>query len=238
MSTNSYENIHEVEFDVYKFNLITERVLIKYYPQGNDVTKGGILSPKGNWEGAAARNVVRLGEVIKIPKQLHFNKKNSGGSMHWKTTIEIKPGDIAVTDHMESNNSDRFSWKGEHFRLVTYRSIDAVRRGDDIIPINGNILIKPIDKINKALSFEKKTYEENLFEVCHVGKRNEEYIDMGRKNGVRYDFKYPIKVGDKVVLFKEELAKLRHLEQPEYARLDGNVYFVCKRWMIAHIEVS
>lgn len=236
MAQNSYELNHEIEENVYNFQLITDSVLVKYFPDDNDTTLGGIVSPKGSWEGAAARNVVRLSEVIKVPKQLYFNPKNKGGSMHWRTTIEIKPGDFVVTDHMESNNAYMFKWKDEHFRLVDYKSIDAVKRGSDIIPINGNVLIKPLKKKEKALDYEKEVDEENLFEVHHVGKRNEEYIYMGNKNGPRYDFKYPIKPGDKVILFKEQLKYLRHLEQPEYARLDnGNVYFVCKRWMIAYI---
>lgn len=236
---NSYEMIVPVEMDVNQIkSLPYNNVLIRYDPKLTDKTNGGILVPKGNWEGLAARSAIRLGEVVKIPERLLFSKSKTYAtrSAPWKTKIEIRPGDIVVSDHMESNNAPVYTWKGVFYRIINYHCIDAIKRGDCIIPLNGNILMEQYTKSFSSLSI-KEEHDGKTYILKYFGERNTDYLKEGR-----YDFKMPLKEGDKVIISKEPndsndfTRHIRKLEQDEFVKLSDKVLYVAKRYMVAHIE--
>lgn len=246
---NTFELIIPIPIDIRTFQPVCNYVLLEYDPEHNDKTTGGIYVPKDGRN--YAQNAIRLSKVIKLPKYLYFNQKEvlrspTSKSMLWETEIEALPGDIALTNHMDSNSAYIYECEGKYYRTIKYGSIDALKRGKRIIPVNGNILVKPVEYEDRFGEFGVKRDRDNVFEICHVGKRNTAYgvpeyvqkdhdMDAG-KTVVRRDFEDSLKLGDKIIITNKFLRLIRDLEHSVHAKFDeGRMYKICKRYMIAGI---
>jgi co-chaperonin GroES (HSP10) len=79
----------------------------------------------------------RYGIVESIPEML------STGKMMWNTDIELQVGDLVWYDYLMSLNSDSFFIEDVEYKLMDYQYLYVVKRGDDIICLNGYCLFEP-----------------------------------------------------------------------------------------------
>ncbi|HEU5292935.1 MAG TPA: hypothetical protein VFU05_19950 [Cyclobacteriaceae bacterium] len=103
------------------------------------------------------------GEVVKVPESLFYyydeqmkyngwqsidymsRKRNA--SLVYKTEIEVKPGDRVVFDYLQQMEVRKEQgWfedeSGQMYYLIKYDSIIAIIDGDDLMPVNGHVIIE------------------------------------------------------------------------------------------------
>jgi len=177
------------------------------------------------------KHVVRIGTVEAVPKDLIFDKKLK--TFPWKTNIEIKEGDKAVMYFMAIQNclapeQKRYYREGKHIYIfIKYHNIYAVIRDGKIIPINGYVLVEPMEdpewtrmteqakKSNLILPDLRKPSKTDVTygKIAYLGSPNTEYADIHKS-----DKFYDLKEGDEVIM-----KKIRDIpvEYEYHAKLDG-----------------
>lgn len=210
--------------------------------------EGSEISVVKDW--SAGEHAERIFRVTKAPKTVFFDPRypNCNNSA---TKMEVKEGDTVYINLSESLNTFIYSFKGKKYYTIKYDSIVCAVRDDKIIPVNGYVLIEPIERVRKALSHEVKYIVPNEGRVCHMGSRNMEYKRNYAGRSLRkkepskrfYDFDdKDLSVGDEVILDSqlaitglEQGASIWPLEASSHRTLD-KPYFVCQRPKIQFIR--
>jgi co-chaperonin GroES (HSP10) len=185
----------------------------------------GFFTGNTSWDNSGG-TITRYGQIIALPKKLKFLNKPKGFGIEWTTTIEAKVGDIAFWGIMEGANCPVLSVGDANYYLVNYGEIRLLKRGEEIIPVNGFVLLEEVIKEQEGIfiapeSFKKTDKRRGI--VRYLGKRNLRYYpDEHQRDPV------DIKVGDEV-LFKAPI--LTDLEDSRYAGLQQNIAYVQGRWI-------
>jgi len=151
------------------------------------------------------KHVPVVGTAVKVPERLKYcnNKKKAGffDSLQWKTEMELREGDTVFYNYLagstalglEQNNygqnyTDKrvITVEGDDsiYIMVKYDRIYVAKRNDDVIPLNGFMLIEPMEKkyvdtflhipeMVKTTNAKSSTYGI----VRHKGSRLSEYHD-------------------------------------------------------------
>lgn len=205
-------------------------IRVKLDPENNFIeTKSGFkLYLDTSYE--EEKHIQRTGVVEAIPSKLIYNKDGSG--MPWKTSLEIKEGDIVLMYYLAVQNCLRKEYKryikeGNRFTIfIEYQNIYGVIRDGKVIPINGYCFIEhhedpdweemiaKAEKSNLVLPDLRELSKKNVSygTVAYIGKPNEEYFDSYKS-----DKGYDLKVGDKVIMKKVTDIMI---ENPMHAKLD------------------
>ena len=162
--------------------------------------------------------VVRHGTVVKLPDKFNFWDTDKRG-LQWKTDMDVKIGDLVWFYAITSHSSEKLIYEGRKFILVNYEDLYLAKRGNDIICLNGNVLLKPVYKTVKALDYEKKELDTTKAVVYKSGKINRKYKDEKLQDDPF------IKEGMTVLLGG---MAVRFLELEPYLFLDGKRYIVCQ----------
>lgn len=189
------------------------------------------------------KHVVRIGTVEKTPENLVYHHKKSG--YPWKTTMELKEGDrvvmyfMAIQNCLAPEQKKCYRQGNDVWIFIKYHNIYAVIEDGNIHPINGYVLVEPVEDpawLEKKARFEKMNMEipdlrkpskthVSYGKIAYMGAPNEEYAD-DYKSDVGHDEK----VGDTVVL-----KRIRDIpvEYEYHAKIDGGrkLYRV-QRWDI------
>lgn len=227
--------------DINKFQPISNMVLVKIHKK-TDVDDFGFLVWKG--AGNAAEHSERVVEIIKVPKTLYFNPKDPSKSLINKTRIEIQEGDIAIINHLEALNCWIFKFNEEEYYLVKYDSIIVIKRDDEIIPVNGYVLLEEATETIKFLEFEKVVVNKRYGFVRYIGTPNEDYARNYDTKGNKYnkgklwsDLGYEeMKPGDKIAFESKRLGNsdpIWRLEHKQHSIIGQ--YLVCQRPRICAI---
>lgn len=94
--------------------------------------------------------VIRHGKVIAVPDSL------SPGSFDYKTIIEIMPGDDVYWNSISFKEHIPIVYENRKFLLVDYHEILFINIFGELRPINGNVLLNPIQSEEKALEYVVK----------------------------------------------------------------------------------
>lgn len=162
---------------------------------------------------------VRSGVVVKQVEKLTFWDEDKNSGLSWKTKLQTAIGDLVWMLGMASYSGEKLLSKGRKYVIVSYSDLYIAKRGDEIIPLNGNVLLSPILRVSKALSFEKKYICPDWAIVAYKGENNTEY---------EFDYRADdenIKQGQKVCI--SGLIP-RRLEIEPFLKFDGNTYLVCQ----------
>jgi co-chaperonin GroES (HSP10) len=183
-------------------------------------TKSGLkLAIDPSWE--VSPYSVRNGTVVLLPEKL-IDWEQDSTAMSWKTDMDVRIGDKVWFYGMMSQDCEKLSFKGRKFMVLSYEDLYLAKRGEEVIMLNGNVLLEPIIKTVKALSFEQRM-EDNLFaKVAYIGKNNYEY-EHDKEDCP------DLKVGMEVILHGYAV---RHLEQEPYLFFDGKKYIICQNYEI------
>jgi len=180
-------------------------------------TKSGIKFWMDNTE-QTHNYIVRHGKVARIPDKLTFWDTDKTG-MEWKTSMDVKVGDMVWFYGITSHSSEKLTFEGKKYIFVRYDDLYVAKRGEDIICLNANVLMKPLLKTVNVLSYEKEEFDTMFAEIYKVGKINSSYRNENTVDDP------DLKAGMKAIILG---IASRFLEMKPYLFLDGNQYLVCQ----------
>jgi co-chaperonin GroES (HSP10) len=231
-------------------NTLSNRVQVELDPD-NDF----IVTPKGvrllvDTTFEPEKHVVRVGTVTSLPEKLYYRRKlhinlsaeelkNQSSTrlrydgMPWKTEMELKIGDRVVMYFMAVQNCLRNEYKwyvreGKTIRIfIKYQNIYAAIRDGKVIPVNGYVLVEPVEdpdwirKLEKAKSaglelpdLRKPSNTNVVFgRIVYQGIPNQEYYEETLS-----DAHHEEKIGDVVVMKKISDIPI---EYEYHAKIDG-----------------
>jgi hypothetical protein len=142
------------------------------------------------------KHIVRVGTVDAVPNRLTYHHKKP--SYPWETEMELKVGDRVVMYFMAVQNclakeQKRYYQKGKDIWIfIKYHNIYAVIEKDNIRPINGYVLVEPVEdpawvrmqeqakKSNLELPDLRKPSKTDVTygKIAYIGKPNKRYAMM------------------------------------------------------------
>lgn len=156
-------------------------ILVKRIKQDDEIKIGDKMYSYDN-KFNELKNITIIGEVLGVPDNIIYDKMDYEHSMEWETSMELKVGDIVWFTYMAIKNAldgnDPKSIDGNPF--IPYGSCVVAKRGDEVICLNGYVLVEPLDK--DKLPFElSPMYEDNknlnIGVIKHIGSVNKNYFD-------------------------------------------------------------
>ena len=139
-----------------------------------------------------------VGEVVRVPEKLYYSRSNSN-STEWLTDMELREGDTVLYSYLSASialgmEQNTYGHTYEDKRIVTvegddniyilvkYDKIYVAKRNEDVIPVNGYMLIEPLERksIDTFLHLPDIVKEANKDSsmygvVRYKGSRIEEY---------------------------------------------------------------
>lgn len=224
---------------------IGNNVCIKLDPENEFIkTKSGIkLFIDTSFE--PEKHIVRVGEVVQTPTTL-IQKK---GEIPWNTDNEVQIGDRALLYFLAVQNClapEKKKYVREEKTIwifIKYHNIYAVIRDEKIIPVNGYVLVEPVEdpeKIRIREDAKKKGIELVEFKelskvdvvygkIAYIGKPNRAY-DSPYKS----DEHYNLNAGDNVIM--KRITDIP-VEYEYHAKIDGGrtLYRVQRHQILAKI---
>jgi hypothetical protein len=161
------------------------------------------------------------GTVVKQVDRLYFNPKDINNSMSWDCDVETQAGDIVWSHPLATKNCEEIQVDDKIYKVLRYEDLFVARRGDEVIPLNGNVILETQYKSKlSTLDVLEPEVDPTRGIVKWVGSNNRRY----QTNGIA-DF-VGLKEGDLVVIQKN--CYPFYLERSKYnAHFDqGNLYFV------------
>lgn len=177
------------KFELEHFQSLNNQVLIKITRRTDEIEYGSLKIYYDN-SFDNYRNAVVTGEVLSAPKSLDERQ------LLYTTEMELQKGDIvwfhylAYVNAMPGPNQDvtkYYEIEGEEWYciLVDYKSIFVAKRQDQIMPLNGHVIISPLDAediwesdvlVKPDITFKKYKYSETFGIVNYVGKPIPKYF--------------------------------------------------------------
>lgn len=167
------------------------------------------------------KHVPVYGTVYQAPEEFVFTKNDPLGS-EWKTTIEIIKGDtvyfhfVAALNAIDEKQKRSVVVDGELLFLIPYTSLFAVKRGNDIIPLNGLVLLEPVTEKQKFTG--KEISNTRLGLVRYVGS---DILDYAMRD-MSEVYQPKVEPGDIAILDKSCHATM---EYDFHASLEGKKLF-------------
>lgn len=146
-------------------------------------------------------NAKTAGEVIAVPEKLTFNP-DGVVTLDWETDMELQVGDVVVYNYLAVKNAiDMGNVFGDGVVAISYDKIYTAIRGNEVICVNGFILVEPEqEKIVTTLHLPEiaKEQSKQIGRVVYAGTPNRGYRIEKLFNGHTAPDE-PVHVGDRVV---------------------------------------
>jgi hypothetical protein len=199
---------------------------------------GGELEVDGSYD--REKHSATTGEVISVPEKLFFSYDNGLASVDFDVDMELMPGDTVYFHYLSVMNALRdnrfFTVEGEHYLWIKYDSMYVAKRGKEVVPINGWMIMEPIIVDQAISSFleipqsMKDKKSEKYARVKHIGAPVRNYLkekDISEVN-------VKLEEGDVVMYDKHSDIPLQY---QLHADFDGlrNVFFRMQRKDVAGI---
>lgn len=146
------------------------------------------------------KNAQTVGTVVRTAP-LFYSRKSRSHSNPWKVPMELKEGDIVIFHFMSAaaafNEGRCFVENGEKYIIVNYDRLFVAMRSEEVIPLNGIILIEPeTTGVTSSLIYIPEEFQQTSQTTGHVryaGALVGDYIDYPDMSD-----QDDIKPGDKV----------------------------------------
>ena len=184
--------------------LLFNNVLVKF-DEPNDHIKVGDVELQIDTSYNPMQHAITTGTVIGLPSRLIFDRKEPSKTMLYDTDMELRVGDRIIFEYLaygEAVKNDPID--GGY--CIRYDEVLVAIRGEQVIPVNGIVLIEPIDiseteevkEMSKFLvvpDYVKTQKSESRGVVRHVGSPLRGYA-MDTSNSIHEAD--DLHVGDKV----------------------------------------
>ncbi len=164
-----------------------------------------------------------INEVIAVPERLKFNE--------WETEMQLKVGDKVWVKRLTITKAEKVMVGEKAYLLVPYEDIILTKRGDDLVMLNGYVLIEPVleetqqSGIIILLQTAKQASKRGI--VRHMGIPNKRYTDESHTDEI------DIKIGDMVGLKHGYNSKL----ESSYHQTIGDYWVVQRRNIVATFDI-
>lgn len=153
-----------------------------------------------------------VGKVVKVCDHIHFSKK-SHPSHPYDVPVELKEGDTVIFHFLAvrnaKNEGKQMTQDGKTYSFIPYSEIFCALRGDDVFPVNGWILVEPLEKelpkTSIILTDLSKGSSETHGIVKYIGAKVKDYKDFPNL-GEDPD----VAVGDKIMFSKLDSIPLQY----------------------------
>lgn len=161
--------------------IIYNNVLIEPIKADNEIIIGGKKFILDN-EYLELQNITIVGKVLAVPESIIYDTQNYGYSMEWDTDMELKVGDTVWCTYMSVKNS----MNGNDPKIINgnpcipYGSCIVAKRGDEVICLNGYVLIEPVRRDDVCGLLPPMIADSpnlNVGYIRHIGTPNREYFD-------------------------------------------------------------
>ena len=215
------------------------RVYVKLDPPNDHIERVPGIRIEIDTSYEPEKHLTRTGTVVAVPEKLIY--KRGSDYMEWKTEMELQVGDRVVMYYLAVYNCikngayekdyeyyhGKRSDKYEEFVYMKYQNIYAAIRNGKVIPINGYVLVEPID--DPVLAHKKKEAEGKKIQLVVEGKPNNTHAVYGRivyigtpnKEYIESylsDENIDVKVGDEVIM--KRISDIP-MEYEYHAKVDG-----------------
>ena len=109
--------------------------------------------------------------------------------------------------------------ENKKYVLINYQDIFVAKRNEEVIPVNGNVIMEIIDKTESALSYKKETVDTDWAILRYVGKTNKSYESEFQQDSEE------LKEGMTVCITG---IPMRKLELAPYLTFGDKEYLVCQ----------
>ena len=202
--------------------LLNNTIVVEVEDFINSSIKAGDLSLWADNSYQPHEFVVRHGTVVNQPTKLVFWEDDDINGIRWRTELQTQIGDEVWFFGMGAHAAEKLTFEGRKFILLNYADLYVAKRGDEVICLNGNILLEPIYSHLKVLSYEKNDLDRLYAKVAYTGLKNTEYAES-----FRYDDDIP--VGSTAIMSGDPY---RYLELDPYFDFDGKKYIVAQNYEI------
>lgn len=209
------------EISLMKFHKTPNKVLVKPTRGSNEIVLSNGMKIYMDDRFAKEKHAPTTGIIVGHPGNLVASK------MPWTTTNEIQVGDYAVYSFEsamyaleELHGRVIFDTDGDIYLFIDYEDIFVVKRNEQIVPINGFLLVSPVE-LKKSEGFQIVREENNSTAfgvVAYVGKKNTNYLFGGKIRDDVFDFEEEISVGDMIVFNRNSDLPV---EYPLHSSLSG-----------------
>jgi len=167
--------------------------------------------------------------VVKTPKMLLFRDDHKFG-MEWGTVIEVEEGDVVYFGKMASYGAAVLSDDKGSYYLIHYSELILKLSGEELYPLNGYVVVTKEDDVvkSKLIIVPSKKHNKRLGVVKYIGRPNTHYFPKSKK----IQEITGISEGDRVMF---GIAGWTELEDPRYAKLDKNIGYIHRRWIVAQL---
>jgi len=218
--------------DVNQFKrVLNNRVLVKTHQKVTaERTKSGIIMiapSETDWRPAEHTN--RISEVVLAPERLFYSEGvKDFDSMPWDTDMELQKGDIVWHDFLAAHNCPVAVCDGqpdEEYKLLHYSDVYLVKRGEELIPINGYVLCEEVWEQPPLMPRE---VNKKLGKVSLLGKPNRAYRRSKQTDEAE------VKVGDTIIKRRKDVHIL--LEAEDHRVLDRPYFRIQRRDIYGILE--
>jgi len=194
------------------FKPISNSVLVRIDDRHDEITYG-TLTLKLDTSFEVGKHAANKGVVIKVPEKFVYSNKPLPNTGDWDTEIEVEEGDLVYFDYLTGIECNQIECKGKLYYVLPYHTLYVVRRKEEVIPLNGYVLLEPIIKEEGYKDFKFDRERAKYAIVAYSGSCNKKY-----RNKQYYDDP-AIKAGEKVIYGK---VSGLFLEQEEHSSFNGD----------------
>jgi len=190
-------------------------VAIKPFPSDEIRTKSGhVLYLDVRFEEYL--HAQTAGIVSHAPEKLRFNGDPERNSMDFDTDIEVKEGDVVIFNYLAAKlarKEGRILDGG--MLLIPYDKIYVAMRGDEVIPVNGHILVEPeYETVESTVIIPDSNIDRSkqLGRILYAGKPNKGYRnDLFVKGFTSPDT--PVNVGQRILFHWTDAIPLQPVQE-------------------------
>jgi len=196
--------------------LLFNSVLVKFDPPYNHIDVAGVKMQIDTTYNPM-EHAVTSGIVTGLPTKLIYNPDDPAKTMLYDTDMELQVGDRIIFEYLaygEAMKNDPID--GSH--VIRYDEVLVAIRGEEIIPVNGIVVVEPIDiteteevkKMSSILEvpdYVKWQKSETRGIVRHIGTPLRGYAMDTSKSIHEAD---DLKVGDKVLFIHHYAIPLQY----------------------------
>ena len=196
-----------------------------------DCTKNGLYVANREWDSDGS-TVTRFGTIVSLPRELFHRKNANDFGIEWETEMEAQVGDVAYWGIMEGFDCPKIICGDDIYFLIDYAEIRVLVRGEEVIPVNGFVLVEEFSDGIKSdfliTDFASKANHKKGI-VKYTGKRNASYYNGDEAT---VDPK-ELNVGETVLL---QISAWTRLEDSRFSSMDKHLGYAQGRWIIAKLD--
>lgn len=202
-------------------------VRVPYYNRHQKTSSG--LFIVGDEDYKPATHAERWGYVYKVCSKLFYDPPLIN-SMQWETEVEIQEGDEVWFNFNMALHAYTYICDNEIYKMLKYQDLYVARRGKEVIPLNGYVVLKEWKPPKKSVFLLEEKADKRFAVVEHYGSCNKEYSNSHYSDDIQ------LGVGDRVLL--EEGTSLIPLEGGLHNTFRDDQVFIQQRKRILAVVDS